>query len=59
MKRVKIVFSGWGRNRQDVRQDAFQPGHFPLCAFGKNPLHVDAEVNSGLSGRAVAQFVIL
>lgn len=48
-----------GSDRQDVGQDPLQPRHSPLGAFGKHPLHVHAEMNRRLPGRAVAQLIIL
>jgi hypothetical protein len=60
MKRVKIVFSEWmevidrifGRTRSSQ-------GHLPFGALGKHSLHINAEMNCSLSGRAAAQFVVL
>ena len=53
------LFRMGGGDRQDVRQDALKPRHLPFGAFGKHPLHIDAEMNRGLSGRAVAQCIAL
>src|SRR5438046_569995 len=57
MKRVKMVFSGWAETMETIRQHAREPRHFPFGAFGKHPLHVDAEMNRGLSEYAVAQLI--